>query len=234
MKTIIAIPTYNESLNIEELIRQVFRYVPDTSILIVDDSSPDGTGQIVRNLQKEFTTLELYERPHKMGLGSAYVETFEKAIKNQVDAVITMDADFSHDPKYLPEMIRILESEDVVIGSRYIPGGGTGGWNAWRKFLSKYGNKYYRFITRIPIHDCSGGFNGIRINMLKKLDFPFLLTFKGYSWQLAFRFSLYKLDARMKEIPIFFRNRVKGQSKLSNQIIREALLTPWRLIFRKS
>lgn len=233
MKTVIVIPTYNESLNIEELIRQIFRNVPETSVIVVDDNSPDGTARIVENLQKEFNKLELHPRSQKLGIGSAYLEGYAKAIRDNVDAVLTMDADFSHDPRYLPEIFQALEHADLVIGSRYISGGRTEGWSLWRRFLSKYGNMYYRTITRAPIRDCSGGFNAVRIAMLKKIDLAQLARFKGYSWQMAFRFFLWKSGARIKEIPILFRNRTKGQSKLSNQIIREALITPWRLLSHK-
>ena len=234
MKTVVIVPTYNERLNIAEAIRRIFESVPDVQVLVVDDASPDGTSAVVRDLQKTYPRLELFERPTKDGLGSAYLDAFARVRADSgIEAVVMMDADLSHDPSYLPQLLRALEQFDVAIGSRYTRGGGTEGWEPWRRFLSGGGNWYFRMITRVPIRDCTGGFNVIRISMLNTLPFEKLAMFKGYAFQMALKFFLYRAGARFQEIPILFRNRTRGESKLSNQIIREGLLTPWRLLFHK-
>ena len=233
MEPIIVIPTYNEKENIGPLIKAVFKEIPGCRIMVVDDNSPDKTAEGVKRLQQDFPDLVLFERPGKEGLGRAYIAAFHKIIAEfpAASCVITMDADFSHDPAHLKDMVKLASDHDLVIGSRYIKGGGTTGWELRRRLLSWGGNVYFGLITGIPIHDCTGGFNCFRMEWLKKLDLEKLLSFTGYAFGMAVKYNLWKKGARIKEFPIVFKNRTIGKSKISNQIIREGLLTPWRLLF---
>ena len=229
MQDIIIIPTFNERKNISELIKKIFSIVPLIRVLVVDDNSPDGTSEEVKALQKSFPNLSLLWRAKKEGLGPAYVAAFEKVLKEKdIRSVIMMDADFSHHPKYILNMLTALHSHDVIIGSWYAGGGGTEGWEWYRRLLSRYGNWYFRFITRIPIRDCTGGFNCITLEALRKVDLKKLSAFMGYAFIFALKFYLWKSGVRFLEIPIVFKNRTQGKSKISNRIIQEGLMTPWR------
>ncbi len=230
MKNIVVIPTYNERDTIEIIIRKVFAVVPDISILIVDDNSPDKTATLVHNLMNEFPNLFLLEREKKEGLGKAYISAFKELIKvPELETIITMDADLSHNPNYLPLMLSKRRDYDVVVGSRYVQGGGTSGWEFWRRFLSEFGNMYTRLVTRMPIHDLTAGFNAISAKSLRKIDLKNMSS-SGYAYTIELKYLLYKSGARMIEIPIVFRNRIFGESKITNHIISEGLKTPWRLI----
>ncbi len=230
MRDIILIPTYNERANIEEIIKNIFDIVPAANIVVVDDSSPDGTAEIVRNLMPHYIHLSLIQRPGKEGLGLAYLDAFTKMLTQpDIRSLVMMDADFSHDPRYLPEMLRQIEKNDVVIGSRYTKDGGTEGWQWHRKMLSKFGNWYCRFITRMPIHDCTAGFNIIRTDILRKVDFVHLKKFRGYAFMMALKYELWRKGAHFFEVPIIFKDRMRGKSKMSQQIVREGIITPWRL-----
>lgn len=235
MEPIIVIPTYNEKENIGPLIKAVFKEIPGCRVMVVDDNSPDKTAEEVKGLQYDFSNLILFERPGKEGLGRAYIAAFRKIIAEFPDAgcVITMDADFSHDPAYLKDMVKLASDHDLVIGSRYIKGGGTTGWELRRRLLSWGGNVYCRSITGMPAHDCTGGFNCFGMEWLKKLDLEKLLSYTGYAFEMAFKYNLWRRGAKIKELPIIFKNRTAGRSKISNQIIKEGFLTPWRLIFSR-
>lgn len=231
IKDIVILPTYNERLNIADLIHAIFNAYPHIWVLVVDDNSPDGTAMVVQELQEQYPNLQLLLREKKDGLGAAYVHAFRKALKEkQLRSLIMMDADFSHDPKYIRTFFQHIETHDVVVGSRYTSGGMTTGWELRRRMLSYLGNWYLRFFTRIPIADCTGGFNCIRREMLERINLDDLLSFRGYAFIIALKYYLWKSGARFKEIPIVFKNRTKGNSKISNSIIREGLFTPWRLI----
>lgn len=233
MENLIIIPTYNEKDNIKNLILTIFEILPEINILVVDDNSPDGTSAVVKNLRSGHPNLSLLERPNKKGLGRAYREAFQMILKDDgIERVIMMDADFSHDPKYLPELLEAARDFDVVVGSRYVRGGGTVGWEFWRRFLSKFGNWYSRLITGLPVFDCTGGFNLVKIDFLRKIDLS-RVAMSGYAFQIELKYLLWKAGARFKEIPIIFKNRLNGESKISNHIIREGILAPWKIKKKK-
>ncbi len=233
MKDIVIIPTYNERENIEKAVRRVFSYVPDILITVVDDNSPDGTGDAVAALMEEFPNLSLISRQKKEGLGKAYVYAFRELLsRTDLGFLIMMDADLSHDPKYLKPMLEEESLYDVIVGSRYTKGGATEGWELWRRVLSRWGNVYCRLVTRVPLTEFTGGFNAIRASVLRKIDFS-KIDMSGYAFQVELKYLLYKAGARFKEIPIVFKNRTGGESKISNHIIREGIIAPWKMIFKK-
>lgn len=233
MKKIIVVPTYNERKNIVELLPLIFKYNPDANVMVVDDNSPDGTAQAVKDMMAKYPNIRLLERKGKEGLGKAYIHAFKEILKqNFFDVVVMMDADFSHDPKYLPEMLKLAENADVVIGSRYIDGGGTAGWELWRRLLSKNANRYCRLITRMPVRDCTGGFNVMKTSMMNKIDWD-SLDLSGYAFIMELKYSFYRAGARFREYPIIFVNRKEGESKMSSHIIREGVLAPWKIRSKK-
>jgi dolichol-phosphate mannosyltransferase len=233
MKNVIVLPTYNEKENIGKIIPQIFAIIPGIYILVADDSSPDGTAEIVIELMKKYPNLSLISRSEKSGLGRAYINAFNHILKDRdVGSVITMDADMSHQPKYLPEMIEKSQEYSVVMGSRYVAFGGTVGWELWRRMLSFWGNFYCRTITRMPIRDCTTGFNVIHADLLRKIDLS-KIGMSGYAFLMESKYALYKAGATFFEVPIIFINRVGGESKISSHIIHEGILAPWKIIFKK-
>lgn len=234
MDDIILIPTYNEWENIKILIEEIFISFPDIKILVVDDNSPDGTAEVVKLLMKQYDNLFLLERQRKTGLGDAYKEAIKKVISDKtIRSVITMDADGSHSPEYLKEFLRHIDSYDLVIGSRYISGGGVSTWNFWRRLLSKLGNLYVRILVGLKINDLTAGFICVRRSMLERVDFNNIDS-SGYAYQIEFKcHCLHELGARIKEIPIIFKGRREGESKISNQIISEGILAPWKILFKR-
>jgi len=229
MKTTIIIPTYNERENIETIIFKIKAILPEVEILVVDDNSPDLTHQVVADLQTRVSGLSLLLREKKAGLGQAYLAGFKKVLTDgQSESVIMMDADLSHDPSYLPQFLAAAQNYDVVVGSRYVAGGGTTGWELWRRLLSKYGNYYARFIIGMPVHDCTGGFNLIKMDLLRRLDLN-AFDSSGYAFQIELKYLLKKAGGRFQEVPIIFRNRTVGQSKISHRIIQEGIVAPWRI-----
>ncbi|MFA6561953.1 MAG: polyprenol monophosphomannose synthase [Verrucomicrobiia bacterium] len=234
MSKIIVVPTYNERENVEALVPRLFRQIPDAAVLIVDDNSPDGTAAAVELLRERFPNLRLLKRRGKEGLGKAYIHAFTEVLKDpDVGIVAMMDADLSHDPAYLPAMFEKIEQgiADIVIGSRYIAGGGTEGWELWRRMLSAGGNKYCRFITGMPLSDCTGGFNVMRASALRKLRLE-EINLSGYAFIMELKYAFFKTGAVFAELPIVFQNRKQGESKISNHIIREGVIAPWRMRFR--
>lgn len=234
MNIIVIIPTYNERDNVENIIKEVFYYMPHANILIVDDDSPDGTGDIVKRLQVNESRLHLLVRKAKEGLGKAYIHSFKHIFNVFAPSkVVMMDADMSHHPKYLPKMEELLDSGvSVVVGSRYVYGGGTVGWEKWRKALSYYGNIYARFITGIPVKDLTSGFYMIDANVLRSLNFDDFDS-SGYAFQIELKNLLKNNGGVFVEIPIVFRNRTGGESKISNHIISEGIMAPWKIRFKK-
>jgi dolichol-phosphate mannosyltransferase len=211
----------------------IFQAVPDIYIVVVDDNSPDGTAEVVKTLQKTYPNLSLLSRKEKNGLGPAYIHAFRQIASTENEGtVFMMDADMSHDPKHLREMIDLRKEYDVIIGSRYVHGGKTVGWELYRRILSRGGNFYAKTITRMPIHDCTSGFNAISIALLKKINFS-EINIAGYAFIMHLKYLLYKEGARFYEIPICFKNRVEGESKLTNMIVREGIIAPWQMIFSK-
>jgi dolichol-phosphate mannosyltransferase len=223
---LIVIPTYNEKDNVGPLIEEIGKHI-QTDILVIDDSSPDGTADIVRQAQKTKPFIHLIQRSGKMGLASAYLQGFRYAIDNHYDLVFEMDADFSHNPKYLPHFIGRLKDADLVIGSRYIPGGGVRNWSRLREMISRGGNLYARLILEIPIKDITGGFKGFRVQALKQFDLD-KITSEGYSFQIEMNYLFYKNGFQVEEIPIVFEERREGQSKMSKKIFLEALKQVWK------
>jgi len=230
---IVVIPTYNERENIDALIKEIFSVVPEIHILVVDDNSPDGTAAAVEELMKKYPNLSLLKRPVKNGLGRAYIEAFKKLLTDfETENIITMDADFSHNPKYLPEMLEAAKERDLVIGSRYVKGGGITHWEFWRRSLSRGGNFYVRMILGRKILDWSSGFNCVKVSILRNIDLN-KIGFSGYAFLSSLKYFLVKAGARAKEIPIIFEERRGGKSKISGNIIREGILAPWKLLFTK-
>jgi dolichol-phosphate mannosyltransferase len=228
----IIIPTYNEAQNIAGIIVRVRELLPDARILVVDDNSPDGTSAIVKEIALKDPNVRLLARAGKEGLGKAYLHGFREVLENpDVTHLIMMDADFSHDPEYLPQLLDRTKTHELVIGSRYIPGGGTEGWEGWRRYLSSGGNFYCRIITGMPINDMTAGFNVISTGALRRIDFD-RLDSSGYAFQIELKYLLWRAGVVPLEIPILFRNRREGESKISNHIIVEGLIAPWKLKLR--
>lgn len=228
MKFIVVIPTYNEKDNIEKIINAVHNVVEDMHILIVDDNSPDGTGDIVAMLRKDDKRIHLMRRKGKMGLGTAYCDGFKWAIDQGYDYIFEMDADFSHDPKELPNFIREIENNDLVIGSRYINGVNVVNWPMSRLILSYFANIYTQIITGMPIKDATGGFKCFRASMLAQIDLDSIKT-NGYGFQIEMNYRIWKLGGKIKEIPIIFIDRIEGESKMNRKIIWEAVFMVWKL-----
>ena len=228
MKTLIITPTYNERKNIEIFINQVFDINPEFHLLVIDDNSPDKTAEIVVKMQLSNPNISLINRPKKIGLGTAYLEGFEWAIKRGYDFIVQMDADLSHDPRDIPRLIKSLDNHDLVIGSRYVKGVSVVNWPIRRLLLSYGANLYSRVITGMPINDSTGGFKAWRIDLLKKINFHKVKS-QGYSFQIEMNFRAWILNARINENSIIFVDRTIGESKMSKIIMYEAIWMVWRL-----
>lgn len=229
MRLLVVIPTYNEVQTVGLLVSEIFDSCSDCclDILIVDDASPDGTGDFVEDLTKKDSRVHLLRRSGKLGLGTAYVSGFQWGLGLDYDAFIEMDADFSHRPKDLAVLISLLQKEDCVIGSRYIPGGKTLHWGIGRKILSRFGSLYARFILGVPISDFTGGFNGWKREVLEKINLTSLSS-GGYSFQIELKYRAFLQGFYLKEFPILFQDRRLGQSKMNLGIILEALVRIWQ------
>ena len=228
MTTLIISPTYNERKNIETLVDQVLGLNADYHLLIIDDNSPDGTAEKVKEMQTNYPNLHLEERPGKAGLGTAYLFGFEWALKNNFDAIVQMDADLSHNPKDIPRLVENLVENDLVIGSRYVQGVSVVNWPIRRLILSYGANMYSRFITGMPINDGTGGFKAWRGSLLDNINFDQVRS-QGYSFQIEMNFRAWRLSAAIKEVPIIFIDRTIGESKMSTTIMYEAIWMVWRL-----
>ena len=236
MKTLVITPTYNERKNIQNFIDKIFDINPEFHLLIIDDSSPDKTYDIVTEMSLKNSNIFLIKRPRKNGLGTAYLEGFEWAIKKEYNYVVQMDADLSHDPGDISKLINNLDENDLVIGSRYIKGVSVVNWPIRRLLLSYGANLYSRIITGMPIKDSTGGFKAWRIDLLKKIDFRRVKS-QGYSFQIEMNYRAWLLKARIIEESIIFVDRTIGESKMSKTIMYEAIWMVWRLriwkIFRR-
>ena len=228
MKTLIISPTYNERKNIKQLVNMVIGENPELHLLIVDDNSPDGTGEKVKKLQTEYKNLFLETRSKKSGLGTAYIFGFKWALEKKYDNIIQMDADLSHNPKDLPRMVNNLQKYDLVIGSRYINGISVVNWPLRRLMLSYGANAYSRVITGMPIMDGTGGFKAWKSSVLSSIDLDSVKS-QGYSFQIEMNFRAWVKKFNIKEIPIIFSDRTIGQSKMSKTIVYEAIFMVWRL-----
>lgn len=232
-KNLIIIPTYNEFENILIIIDKILNLPVRFDVLVVDDNSPDGTAKIVSNhIKKNKSRINIEVRKEKQGLGKAYIHGFFWAIKNDYEYIFEMDADLSHDPKDLVGMYNCLKNSecDVIIGSRYINGINVVNWPLNRIILSYCASIYARVITGIPIKDSTSGFVGFRRNVLQKINLKNIL-FNGYAFQIELKFKAYKLSFKIKEIPIIFRDRIHGDSKMSGSIIFEAIFGLIKLKF---
>lgn len=222
-KNLVIIPTYNEKENIENVIKRVVDLKTPFDILVVDDSSPDGTSQIVKELQKSLPQLHLEVRKEKDGLGKAYTHGFKWALQRNYQFIFEMDADLSHNPDDLPKLLDALRNgNDVAIGSRYSHGVNVVNWPMSRVLLSFIASKYARFVTRLPIHDATAGFVGYRRIVLETLNLD-NIKFKGYGFQIEMKFKAWKKNFKLIEVPIIFTNRVAGESKISANIMGEAV-----------
>ncbi len=222
----LVMPTYNESENIERIVRAVSAEldaaVPaDYRILIVDDNSPDGTGQIADRLAEELEPVEVMHRFTKDGLGQAYLAGFGRALSDGAELIVEMDADFSHDPRHLPALLKAAEDADLVLGSRYVPGGAVVNWGPVRRFVSRGGGIYARMILGVDVNDLTGGFKCIRREVLESIDMPSLRA-QGYVFQIEVTYRAVRAGFRVREVPIVFTDRTVGTSKMSWKIAVEA------------
>ena len=229
--TLVIVPTYNECENISRLIQAVLEKDPRLEMLIVDDGSPDGTGNIVEEIGKTNPRVHLLRRPKKMGLGTAYIAGFKWSLQRKYDYTFEMDADFSHDPAHLPQFLRTIETADLVIGSRYEKGKVTVvNWPIGRLLLSYYANIYARIVTGLPLYDLTAGFKVFRRAVLEAIDLDDVRS-NGYAFQIEMHFRVWRKKFRVCEIPIVFVDRTEGTSKMSPKIVREAVWMVWRLRF---
>ena len=230
-KTLVIIPTYNEMDNIPKLLPIVLSKDDSINILIVDDNSKDGTAQYVIEQQKSNPRLHLLQREKKLGLGTAYIAGFKYALANGYDFIFEMDADFSHNPDEIPNFLKAIKENDLVLGSRYIDGVRVLNWPMRRLLLSFFASVYTRIITGMPVRDATGGFKCFRRKVLEGIDLDRVQS-NGYSFQIEMTFKAYKKGFKIKEIPIVFMDRVKGTSKMSKKIVYEAVFMVWKLRLR--
>jgi dolichol-phosphate mannosyltransferase len=230
---IVLIPTYNEIENIEKIIRAVFSLENNFHVLVIDDGSPDGTGNVVKKLQIEFpTSLFLLERSGKQGLGKAYIAGFKWSIEKKYDYIFEMDADFSHNPK---DLLRLYEAcakggADLSVGSRYVKGGKVVNWPFNRIMISYGASVYVRLITWMPVKDCTAGFVCYTRKVLDSLDLD-NIKFVGYAFQIEMKYKAWRNKFKIKEVPITFIDRTEGQSKMSKGIVKEAIIGVWKMKF---
>jgi dolichol-phosphate mannosyltransferase len=233
MNFLICIPTYNERENVENIITAVLSQGEDIEVLIIDDNSPDGTAEIVENLKKDNPKVHLIKRPGKMGLGTAYIDGFTYGLTlSQIGYLMEMDADFSHDPKYLHDFRETIKDCDLAIGSRYINGISIVNWPITRLLLSYFASIYVRFITGMPVKDPTSGFKCFRREVLEWLDLSRIKS-NGYGFQIEMDFYVWRGGFRIKEIPILFIDRRAGTSKMNKKIVFEAIFGVWKLFLKK-
>jgi dolichol-phosphate mannosyltransferase len=223
MKTLITLCTYNEVGNLTGLIPELLSLVPDATILVIDDNSPDGTGRLVRDMSAADPRIQLLHRPGKLGLGTATLAGFQYAIEHQFELVVNLDADFSHGPKYVPGLIAKMSNCDVAIASRYVPGGGVAGWTLRRKLMSQTINLWARCLLGLKTADNSGSFRCYRVSKLAEVDWSLTMA-KGYAFQEEVLYRLRKVDCKMCEIPFVFEDRRYGVTKIN---FRECIIAVW-------
>jgi dolichol-phosphate mannosyltransferase len=229
VRTLIVTPTYNEKENLPRFVDAVRSSFPAADLLIVDDNSPDGTGAIADAIAAADDHVKVMHRAGKLGLGTAYIQAFRRGLSEGYDRFFEMDADMSHDVRYLPDLVRALDDgADVVIGSRNIPGGSVQGWGLGRHVISKGGSLYSRTVLGLGIRDLTGGYNGFTRHALETIDIDSVGA-NGYSFQIEMKFRAVRKGLRVKEVPIVFVDRTLGQSKMSRKIFAEALLSVWKL-----
>jgi dolichol-phosphate mannosyltransferase len=222
----VILPTYNEAENLERIVGAVLEQLPGSGrVLIVDDNSPDGTGEIADRLADADESIAVLHRKHKEGLGPAYLAGFRVALDRGAERIIEMDADFSHDPRYLPRLIEATEHADLAIGSRYVPGGGITDWGPMRRFISRGGSAYARTALGLPVRDLTGGFKCFRRIVLETINLD-TIEARGYAFQVETTYRAIKAGFRVVEVPIVFKDRTDGTSKMSRAIVAEAM---WRV-----
>jgi len=222
----LVLPTYNEAENLEALVAAVLPKLPDDArVLVVDDDSPDGTGRIADRLADENERVEVLHRTKKEGLGPAYIAGFRKALAEGAGLILEMDADFSHDPAYLPRLLEASKRADLVIGSRYVEGGGVANWGALRRGISRGGSAYARLVLGVEVRDLTGGFKCFRREVLEAIDLDSVDAL-GYAFQIEMTYRALRAGFKVAEVPIVFRDRHAGSSKMDSSIVREAI---WRV-----
>ena len=228
-RVLIITPTYNERENLQELLTRVHQSLPTADVLIVDDNSPDGTGELAETMGKQDPWIKVLRRPGKLGLGTAYLAGFRYALSHGYQYVFEMDADLSHDPSYLPIMLEAARDRaDLVIGSRRVPGGGTQNWGVGRQLISAGGSLYARTILGLGVRDLTSGFKCFRAEVLRAIDLDAVHS-NGYSFQIEMTYRALRLGYKVEEVPILFVDRRVGQSKMSRKIFIEALGMVWKL-----
>ena len=229
---VVIVPTFNERENLAVLVNGLMA-IEGVSVLVVDDASPDGTGALAEELRSTFgDRIQIVHREQRTGLGSAYVAGMQRALAGGWDLIAQMDADSSHDIKHLPQMISAMSGADLVIGSRYIPGGDVSNWSVSRQWLSWFANWYVRWITGLPVHDCTAGYRCWRREALRLLPLESLVS-NGYAFQVEMTWEAHRRGLRLAEMPIVFRERYRGRSKLTWAVVFESVLLPWRLRARQ-
>ena len=225
---LVCLPTYDEKDNVGPITDAILKATPDVDVLVIDDNSPDGTGQLADAIAAREPRVKVLHRQGKEGLGKAYLAGFARALAEGYELVLEMDADFSHDPKYLPALLEAARDADLVLGSRNIPGGGTVNWGVLRKIISRGGSFYARTILGIPVRDLTGGFKCFHRRVLEAIDLP-TVECSGYAFQIELTYRAIRKGFRVKEIPIVFVDRRVGQSKMSKRIVVEALRKVWSI-----
>ena len=229
-RVLVIVPTYDEADNVERIVERLQASVPEAHVLVVDDASPDGTGELAEKLAARDPRVHVLRRAGKDGLGPAYVAGFSWALARGYDVVVEMDADGSHAPEQLPRLLTALEGADLVLGSRYVPGGRVEDWPMYRLLLSRLGNRYTRRLLRLPLSDATGGYRAVRGELVDALPFEDVAS-HGYCFQVDWAWRAVRSGARVVEVPITFAERTLGRSKMSGSIVREALVrvTEWGL-----
>jgi len=227
----VVLPTYQERENLPRIVPSVLDAAAELDVLVVDDSSPDGTGALADELAARDRRVRVLHRPRKQGLGRAYLAGFDVALREGYGRILEMDADFSHDPAALPALLAASRDADLVLGSRYVPGGRTADWGLGRRLLSRGGSLYARAILGIPVRDLTGGFKCFRREVLERIDLPTVRT-TGYAFQIELTYRAVRRGFRVVEVPINFADRRVGQSKMSRAIVLEALWKVWAIRFR--
>lgn len=230
-RILIVTPTYDERENLEPFLAGAFEALPDAHVLVVDDNSPDGTGDLADAIAAEDSRVQVMHRPGKLGLGSAYLDAFRWGLEREYEIILEMDTDLSHDPRYLPDFIAAIDNgAGVVIGSRNVPGGGVEGWGLGRHVLSKGGSLYSRTILGLSVRDLTSGYKAFRADVLRAIDLEGVHS-EGYSFQIELTYRALRQGFRIQEVPIIFVDRRAGESKMSRKIFAEAILMVWKLRF---
>jgi dolichol-phosphate mannosyltransferase len=233
MRSLVVLPTYNEAQNVLPLARAVLAASPDLEVLVVDDGSPDGTGALVEGARRDEPRLHLLQRGAKLGLGTAYLAGFRHGLDNGFERILTMDCDFSHDPRYLPDLLAGMAEHDMMIGSRYVPGGGIANWPVHRRALSAFANVYTRALLRLSVKDCTSGYRCYSRRVLLHVD-PFAVRSSGYSFLEEMVWRVARAGFSIGETPILFVDRERGESKISRKEIGRAAWHVLATAFRRA